>query len=69
MLPKESQANSARDVALALAAGSPLATQLADRGIANDAIDRIEAELLREFGDGEISAPMQAIVINAKLPA
>ena len=67
--PKESQANSARDVALALAAGSPLATQLADRGIASDAIDRIEAELLREFGDGEISAPMQAIVINAKLPA
>ena len=67
-LPKESRADSARDVALGLAAGSPLAAQLADRGIANQALDIIEAALMREFGDGEVSAPMQATVINAKLP-
>ncbi len=68
VLPKESRAKSARDVVLAFAAGTPLAAQLADRGIANEAIDIIEAALLREFGDGEVSAPMQAIAISAKLP-
>ncbi len=64
VVKKQSRADSARDVALALAAGSPLATQLAERGL-SDAVETVEADLLDEFGEGEISAPMQAKVFHA----
>lgn len=64
VLTKQSHADSARNVALALAAGSPLAAQLAERGL-SDAVETVEADLLDEFGEGEISAPMQAIVFHA----
>ncbi len=67
-LEKESRASSARHVALGLAAGSPLAMQLNERGIAEKAIDIIETGLIQEYGEGEITAPMEAIVINAKIP-
>ncbi len=69
VLPKESRADSARDVALALAAGSPLATQLAERGLAEKGIEVIEAELRQRFGGSTVTAPMQAIVIKAYKPA
>ncbi len=65
VLKKESRAKSAREVALALAVGSPLAAQLAERGLADIAVASIEADLVSEFGNGEISAPMQAIVFHA----
>lgn len=65
---KVSRANSARDVALGLAAGSPLAMQLNERGIADEAIEIIEKALVDEYGEGEIRAPMKAFVISAKLP-
>jgi ubiquinone/menaquinone biosynthesis C-methylase UbiE len=66
VLEKESGAKSAREVALALAVGSPLAAQLAERGLSDVAVDTIEADLISEFGDGEILAPMQAIVFHAR---
>ena len=64
VVKKQSRVDSARNVALALAAGSPLAAQLAERGL-SDAVETVEADLLDEFGEGEISAPMQAIVFHA----
>ena len=68
-LAKDSKATSARQVALGLAAGSPLAMQLSERGIAEKAVDIIEDALKNEYGEGEIMAAMEAIVIDAKLPS
>lgn len=65
---KESRANSARDLALGLAAGSPLAKQLVDRGIKDESIEIIEKALIDEYGKGEITAQMRALVIDAKMP-
>jgi ubiquinone/menaquinone biosynthesis C-methylase UbiE len=64
-VPSMSQAPSAHDVAIALAAGSPLAEQLQERNLQDTAVDAITAELEREFGSGEVTAPMQAIVFHA----
>jgi SAM-dependent methyltransferase len=66
VLPRECRGRSARDVAIAFTAGSPLATQLAERGIAEEALQAVEAALLREFGHGEVAAPMQAIAVTAR---
>jgi ubiquinone/menaquinone biosynthesis C-methylase UbiE len=65
VLRDESHAASVRDVSLALAAGSPLALQLEERGLEATAVDDIEALLLKEFGPGPVSAPMQAIIFTA----
>ena len=66
VLPKESSAPSARDVALAFAAGSPLALQLAERGLAEVAVERFSEIVEEKFGIGAITAPMQAIVFQAR---
>jgi ubiquinone/menaquinone biosynthesis C-methylase UbiE len=66
VLQRESTAPSARDVALALGAGSPLAMQLEERGLSEVAIDRFTEALEERFGSGQVSAPMQAIVFQAR---
>ena len=66
VLEKTSHANSAREVAAALASGSPLAAQLSERELSDVAVDTLETDLVSKYGDGEISAPMQAIVFHAK---
>ena len=66
VLPGTSRASSARDVALALVAGTPLATQLAERGIDQAAFVAVEKALVHEFGSGEVTAPMQSIAIVAR---
>lgn len=66
VLPLQSTAPSAHDVAIALAAGSPLAAQLQERGMQERALDEITQALEQEFGSGEVSAPMQAIVFHAR---
>jgi ubiquinone/menaquinone biosynthesis C-methylase UbiE len=66
VLPKESTAPSARDVALALAAGTPLAAQLEERGLSEEALARFTEVLEEQFGTGAVAAPMQAIVFQAR---
>lgn len=68
VLPRESRAPSARDVATAFVAGSPLAGQLAEAGVTDEAFARVEASLVERFGDGEVRAPMQSIAITARRP-
>jgi ubiquinone/menaquinone biosynthesis C-methylase UbiE len=68
VLPGESRAPSARDVALALITGSPLANQLAEMGVAEESFETVEAALVDAFGCGEVRAPMQSISIEAHLP-
>jgi len=68
VLPGESRAPSARDVALALITGSPLASQLAEMGVAEESFETVEAALVDTFGSGEVRAPMQSISIEAHLP-
>jgi SAM-dependent methyltransferase len=65
VLPKQSTAPTARDVALALGAGSPLAMQLEERDLSEIAIERFSAALEAQFGTGPVAAPMQAIVFQA----
>ena len=63
--PMTCTAPSARHVALAFTAGTPLAPQLAERGGIEPGTDAAE-EAVREFvGDGPVSAPMQAITFTA----
>ena len=66
VLPKQSTAPSARDVALALGAGSPLAAQLQERGLVEVAVERFTEILEQQFGTGAVAAPMQAIVFQAR---
>ena len=66
VLPKACTAPSARDVALAFGAGSPLALQLAERGLSGVAIERFSEAVAAQFGAGPVSAPMQAIVFHAR---
>lgn len=63
--PRESRANSARDVAMGMVAGGPLGAELEKRGLAEKGVEAIEAALRATYGDGAISAPMQAIVVVA----
>ena len=65
VLPKQCASPSARDVALAFAAGSPLAMQLEERDLSAIAIERFSAALEEQFGTGPVAAPMQAIVFHA----
>ena len=66
VLPRTSRASSAKDVAMALVAGTPLATQLAERGIEQAAFVAVEEALVHEFGSGEVTAPMQSIALVAR---
>lgn len=68
VLPKRARASTARHVALGFGTGSPLATELAERGAQDDTIDALETELVNVFGGGEVEAPMQAIAVVATLP-
>jgi ubiquinone/menaquinone biosynthesis C-methylase UbiE len=65
VLPRVSRASSARDVATALVAGTPLAGQLAARGAGDAALREVEAALIERFGAGDVSAPMQSIAFVA----
>lgn len=69
VLPTESSAPSARNVALALITGSPLAVQLAEMGVAQESFATVEAALVETFGEGEVQAPMQAISFTAHTSA
>jgi ubiquinone/menaquinone biosynthesis C-methylase UbiE len=69
VMPRISRAPSARDVATAIAAGTPLAAALAERGAQQEVLEKFEAAIIEEFGDGEIAAPMQATAITARLPS
>jgi ubiquinone/menaquinone biosynthesis C-methylase UbiE len=66
VLPKECTAPSARDVALAFAAGSPLAMQLEERGLSDMAIERFIEVLEAQYGQGAVAGSMQAIVFQAR---
>lgn len=65
--PARSRAPSARDVAMAFGAGSPLALQLAERGDPAKIVDEMARALRAEFGEGAIDEPMEAIVIDARV--
>jgi SAM-dependent methyltransferase len=66
VIPRTSRAPSARDVALAICAGSPLGLELVARGAFENILEEYEAAIAAEFGTGEISAPMQAIAFVAR---
>lgn len=66
VLPGTSRADSARTVANTFATGTPLAPIFMERGI-EECIDELEAIIVKEYGDGSIAAPMQAIVFEATL--
>lgn len=66
VLRKQCTAPSARDVAQAFAAGTPLAMQLEERDLSAIAIERVSAALEEQFGTGPVAAPMQAIVFHAR---
>ncbi len=65
VLKKTSRAPSAHDAALALTGGTPLATQLVELGLSEKAVAAVEQALRQQYGDGAISAPMQAITFVA----
>lgn len=65
VLKKTSRAPSPRDAALAFTAGTPLAAQLAERGITDKAIAVAEQAMRDQYGDGVVSAQMQAIIFVA----
>ena len=67
VLARESRSPSVRDVALGILSGSPLATQLEERGIAAAAIEAVEALLVERFGDGPVVASMQSIAFVARV--
>ena len=69
VLRRESRASSARDVAMGFVAGSPLAAQLAEKGVERETLETVESALVDAYGDGPVSAPMQSIAIVAELPA
>lgn len=68
--PRTSEAASARDVALAFIAGSPLATHLADMGPPSESevLESVERAVAGEFGASPSRAPMEAFQITARLP-
>ena len=67
--PLTTTADSARFLAKAYCAGSPFANEVAVRTAysLDEAIDKVEAALVEEFGAGPISAKMQAFQITAQL--
>jgi hypothetical protein len=52
---------------MGLVAGSPLGTNLRERGAMDEALEAVEAALVREFGSGPLEAPMQSISFSAHL--
>ena len=68
VLPGESRADSARDVAIALVEGSPLASQFEDATARKEALETVHAALRETFGSGPVSAPMQSIAFAAARP-
>jgi SAM-dependent methyltransferase len=66
VLKKTSRAPNPRDAALAFTAGTPLAAQLAERGITDKANAAAEQALRDQFGDGAVSTQMQAIIFVAR---
>ena len=67
--PGTSEAASARDVALGIVAGSPVAMQLADKGVAvSEVLDGVARAVADEFGAAPSRAPMEAFQITARLP-
>jgi len=65
VLPGESRAPSARDVVEGLVAGSPLRIALEEHGRLDAACTAVEMALIAEFGDGPVTAPMQATRVTA----
>lgn len=67
VLPKASHAPTPREVALAFATGTPLAAQIAQRRAVGspDVIAAVERTIGAAFGPGPVSAPMQAILVEA----
>lgn len=68
--PRVSRAVDARQVATGLVAGSPLANQVTERGSPSleATVEAVTERLQSSFGDGPISAPMQAFRLVATLP-
>ena len=68
VLPRPSRAPSARHVARALCAGSPLANELAQRPSKRpeDVSAAVERAVVEAFGDGPVESTMQAIRISAR---
>ncbi len=66
VLPQISRAGSARDAALAFAAGSPAGPEAVEKGLADGGLAVIERAIEQAFGPGAIEAPMQAIAITAR---
>ncbi|MGI9258916.1 MAG: class I SAM-dependent methyltransferase [Gammaproteobacteria bacterium] len=66
VLSKRCTASSAKNVALGYTSGSPLATQLEQRGITATALSAVLDALIAEYGEGAVEAPMQAVTVSAK---
>jgi SAM-dependent methyltransferase len=67
--PRESCANSSKDIVMGAVAGSPLAAELEERSLTEQGQTSIETALKSSYGDGAIAAPMQAIIFAASKPA
>ncbi len=68
-LPRTSFADEPRHVALGYGAGGPLANDVSARGTLSleQVLDTIEETVKEWFGEGRVSAPMQAFQITANL--
>lgn len=68
--PRQSRASGPKQVAAGLAAGTPLASQIAERNTMSlqEATRAVEEIISQQFGSGPISAPMQAFQVSAFLP-
>ncbi len=67
--PRTSEAPSAKEVALGLVTGSPLATHLADTGASvGEVLESVARAVAEEFGAAPSRAPMEAFQITARLP-
>ena len=67
ILPKISTAESARHVALGYIRGTPVCLQIVEREqlSVDQVMDQVEARLIKEYGNGAVSAKMQGIVFKA----
>ena len=71
VLPRMSRAARARDAVEGLLCGSPMRVQLAERGVDDPLplIDRMTEAVVAAYGDSPVEARMQAIRIEAVVPA
>ena len=65
---RDSQASSANDIVMGLVAGSPLAAELEARALTAQGREAVKSALIAKYGEGPISAPMQAVVFMAAKP-